>query len=41
MEIPYPDNSFDVTTISFGLRNVPDYLQVLKEMCRVTNQEVK
>ena len=36
MEIPYPDNSFDVTTISFGLRNVPDYLQVLKEMCRVT-----
>ncbi|MEW9500214.1 demethylmenaquinone methyltransferase [Jeotgalibacillus marinus] len=35
MELPYEDNSFDYVTIGFGLRNVPDYLQVLKEMNRV------
>lgn len=36
MELPFKDNSFDYTTIGFGLRNVPDYKQVLKEMNRVT-----
>lgn len=35
MELPFPDNSFDYVTIGFGLRNVPDYHQVLKEMNRV------
>lgn len=35
MELPYEDNTFDYVTIGFGLRNVPDYLQVLKEMNRV------
>ncbi|WP_080845448.1 demethylmenaquinone methyltransferase [Cytobacillus gottheilii] len=35
MELPFPDHSFDFVTIGFGLRNVPDYLQVLKEMHRV------
>ncbi|MEG0260257.1 MAG: demethylmenaquinone methyltransferase [Lysinibacillus sp.] len=35
MELPFPDNTFDFVTIGFGLRNVPDYLQVLKEMQRV------
>ena len=35
MELPFNDNSFDYVTIGFGLRNVPDYLQVLKEMNRV------
>jgi len=35
MELPFEDNSFDYATIGFGLRNVPDYLQVLKEMQRV------
>lgn len=35
MNLPFPDNSFDYVTIGFGLRNVPDYLQVLKEMRRV------
>lgn len=35
MELPFDDNSFDYVTIGFGLRNVPDYLQVLKEMKRV------
>jgi demethylmenaquinone methyltransferase / 2-methoxy-6-polyprenyl-1,4-benzoquinol methylase len=35
MELPFPDHSFDYVTIGFGLRNVPDYMQVLKEMNRV------
>ncbi|MCK6257518.1 demethylmenaquinone methyltransferase [Fictibacillus sp. KIGAM418] len=35
MELPFPDNTFDYVTIGFGLRNVPDYLQVIKEMQRV------
>lgn len=35
MELPFPNDSFDYVTIGFGLRNVPDYLQVLKEMNRV------
>ncbi|WP_203246460.1 demethylmenaquinone methyltransferase [Sporosarcina beigongshangi] len=35
MALPFPDHSFDYVTIGFGLRNVPDYLTVLKEMNRV------
>ncbi len=35
MELPFPDNTFDYVTIGFGLRNVPDYMQVLREMHRV------
>ncbi|WP_058307579.1 demethylmenaquinone methyltransferase [Gracilibacillus massiliensis] len=35
MELPFEDNYFDYVTIGFGLRNVPDYLQTLKEMHRV------
>ncbi|MDF0726220.1 demethylmenaquinone methyltransferase [Cytobacillus sp. S13-E01] len=35
MGLPFEDNTFDYVTIGFGLRNVPDYLQVLKEMYRV------
>lgn len=35
MELPFEDNTFDYVTIGFGLRNVPDYLTVLKEMRRV------
>lgn len=35
MELPFKDNSFDYVTIGFGLRNVPDYTQVLSEMNRV------
>lgn len=35
MVLPFPDHSFDYVTIGFGLRNVPDYLTVLKEMNRV------
>ena len=35
MELPFEDNTFDYVTIGFGLRNVPDYMQVLREMYRV------
>lgn len=35
MKLPYPDNTFDHVTIGFALRNVPDLVQVLKEMKRV------
>lgn len=35
MELPFAGNTFDYVTIGFGLRNVPDYLQVLREMKRV------
>jgi len=35
MELPFPDNTFDYVTIGFGLRNVPDIDQVLREMRRV------
>ncbi len=35
MELPFDSNRFDFATIGFGLRNVPDIEQVLKEMMRV------
>ncbi len=35
MELPFEDHTFDYVTIGFGLRNVPDYMTVLKEMERV------
>ncbi len=35
MELPFAEDTFDYVTIGFGLRNVPDYLQVLREMRRV------
>lgn len=38
MELPFADNTFDYVTIGFGLRNVPDYMTVLKEMHRVLKQ---
>jgi demethylmenaquinone methyltransferase/2-methoxy-6-polyprenyl-1,4-benzoquinol methylase len=33
--LPFPDESFDATTIAFGLRNVPDRARALAEMHRV------
>ena len=30
--IPFENESFDVVTIGYGLRNTPDYLTVLKEI---------
>ncbi len=34
-KLPFPDNSFDVYTIAFGLRNVTHIDRALKEACRV------
>jgi demethylmenaquinone methyltransferase/2-methoxy-6-polyprenyl-1,4-benzoquinol methylase len=34
-ELPFEDNSFDLYTISFGIRNVPDKDKALKEAYRV------
>ena len=33
--LPFPDNTFDCVTIGFGLRNVADIGQTLREMTRV------
>lgn len=35
MALPFKDQSFDVVTISFGLRNVQDHHVALREMLRV------
>lgn len=35
MNLPFEDHTFDYATIGFGLRNVPDLVQVLNEMKRV------
>jgi demethylmenaquinone methyltransferase/2-methoxy-6-polyprenyl-1,4-benzoquinol methylase len=35
LEIPFPDNSFDAVTISFGIRNVTDVEKALSEFLRV------
>lgn len=35
-QLQYPDKSFDVCSISFGIRNVGDPVKALKEMGRVT-----
>ena len=39
--LPFPDKTFDLTTIAFGIRNMEDPLQVLKEMARVTKSGKK
>ncbi|WP_414122091.1 demethylmenaquinone methyltransferase [Corynebacterium nuruki] len=36
MQLPFPDNTFDAVTISFGLRNIVDPAAGLREMARVT-----
>lgn len=35
VDIPFPDNSFDLVTISFGIRNFPDPQKSLKNIYRV------
>ncbi len=36
MDLPYPDDAFDVTSIAFGIRNVDDPGKALAQMARVT-----
>ena len=35
MNLPYSDDSFNVASIGFGLRNVPDPVRAMREMARV------
>lgn len=35
-ELPFDSDSFDIVTVGFGLRNVPDLAKALSEMGRVT-----
>lgn len=35
MDIPFPDHSFDGVTVGWGLRNLPDLRQGIREMARV------
>ena len=35
LALPFPDACFDVVTIAFGLRNLPDYDRGVREMARV------
>lgn len=35
MDLPYEDNSFDIASISFGIRNVDEPVRALREMARV------
>ncbi len=35
LQLPFPDSSFDVVTVAFGLRNMADYPAALREMMRV------
>ncbi|MCE5223879.1 bifunctional demethylmenaquinone methyltransferase/2-methoxy-6-polyprenyl-1,4-benzoquinol methylase UbiE [bacterium] len=34
-QIEFPDDSFDVAVIAFGIRNIPDKAKTLREMARV------
>ena len=36
MNLPFEDNTFDVVTISYGIRNIHDPHKALREMLRVT-----
>lgn len=38
LKLPFEENTFDVTTISFGLRNTSDTTSALKEALRVTKK---
>ena len=35
LNLPFPDNHFDVAGIAFGIRNIPNRMAALKEMKRV------
>eukprot|EP01037_Dinobryon_pediforme_P005883 gene5883-5952_t len=41
LNLPFKESEFDVTTISFGLRNTNDVTKALQEALRVTKPDVK
>ncbi len=40
-QLPFGDNAFDLLTISFGIRNIPDLRKVMMEMYRVVKPRGK
>lgn len=40
MNLPYSDKSYDVSSISYGIRNVENYHKALAEMARVTKDKI-
>jgi demethylmenaquinone methyltransferase/2-methoxy-6-polyprenyl-1,4-benzoquinol methylase len=36
LDLPFEDNQFDISSISFGIRNVADPVKALEELARVT-----
>jgi demethylmenaquinone methyltransferase/2-methoxy-6-polyprenyl-1,4-benzoquinol methylase len=39
LQLPFPDQSFDLVTSAFGFRNLADYDAGLREICRVLKPE--
>jgi demethylmenaquinone methyltransferase/2-methoxy-6-polyprenyl-1,4-benzoquinol methylase len=37
LRLPFPDETFDATTITFGLRNIADRAAAMRELLRVTS----
>jgi demethylmenaquinone methyltransferase/2-methoxy-6-polyprenyl-1,4-benzoquinol methylase len=37
LRLPFPDETFDATTITFGLRNIADRTAAMRELLRVTS----
>jgi demethylmenaquinone methyltransferase/2-methoxy-6-polyprenyl-1,4-benzoquinol methylase len=37
LSLPFPDETFDATTITFGLRNIADRAAAMRELLRVTS----
>jgi demethylmenaquinone methyltransferase/2-methoxy-6-polyprenyl-1,4-benzoquinol methylase len=35
MSLPFPDDTFDIVTIAFGFRNIPQRIEALQEISRV------
>lgn len=36
LKLPFGENTFDVTAMAFGIRNIPEMTEALREMLRVT-----
>ncbi|MYB63174.1 bifunctional demethylmenaquinone methyltransferase/2-methoxy-6-polyprenyl-1,4-benzoquinol methylase UbiE [Candidatus Poribacteria bacterium] len=39
LSLPFPDNTFDIVSVGFGIRNVSDLKLGIREMTRVANNE--
>ncbi|MDP2637163.1 MAG: bifunctional demethylmenaquinone methyltransferase/2-methoxy-6-polyprenyl-1,4-benzoquinol methylase UbiE [bacterium] len=41
LNLPFSNETFDIVTMSFGLRNMPDYKKAVQEAARILKQEGK